>query len=129
MSSACVKHVGTALAVEVLDSKLAGVLAQDLLDLRLGHRVTLARLAQPVHPLFEQLERLVQIQVFRLESPHDLLEPLELAREAGLLGRHDSSPVARAATSPSLTRSRKARPGGNWAIRLSTCPSASRASA
>src|SRR2546421_4159426 len=27
----------------------------------------------------------------------------------------------------SRTRSRKARPGGNWAIRLSTCPSASRA--
>src|SRR5205823_2628305 len=104
------------LAVEVLDSKLAGVLAQNLLDLRLGHRETLARLAQPLHPFFEQLERLVEIQVFGLEPPHDLLEPLQLAREAGLLGRHDSSPVGRAA--PPAGPSRRRRRGGpGWPLR------------
>ena len=101
------------------------MVAQDLFDLGLGRAEPLARLAQPLHALLEQLQRLVEVEVLPLEPPHDLLQPLQLARKARLARHQDFA--TRAATSPSVTRSRKASPGENWATRFSTWPSGSRA--
>src|ERR1043166_4796569 len=67
--------------VEVFDPDIARLIGEDLLHLRLGGGEALARLAQPLDPLFEQLECGVEIDVLALEPAHDLLEPLELLRE------------------------------------------------
>src|SRR3989441_7618716 len=93
---------------------MAGLVRQHLLHLRLGGGQPRASLAEPLDALFEQLQRLVQVELLPFEPPHDLLEAVELLREAqGLAGRggacHHDSP-ARAATSPSVTRSRNRRP-------------------
>src|ERR1043166_8101726 len=42
--------------VEVFDPDIARLIGEDLLHLRLGGGEALARLAQPLDPLFEQLE-------------------------------------------------------------------------
>src|SRR2546422_11031614 len=86
----------------------------------------------PYTTLFRS-QRLVQVELLRSEPPHDLLEAVELLREAqGLAGRggacHHASP-ARAATSPSVTRSRNRSPEENCTTRFRTRACSSRASA
>src|SRR5213593_2049376 len=110
---------------------MAGVIGEYVLDLGLGGREPLACLAQPLDTFLKQLQRFVEIEVLGLEPPHDLLQALELAGEARLLGggAHEPAPPTRAPTSPSTTRSRNPSPGVSWATRLSTCPSESRATA
>src|SRR5713101_7073559 len=113
---------------------MAGLIRQHLLDLRLGSGQPRARLLEPLDALFEQLQGLVQVELLRLKPPHDLLEAVELLCEAlGLARRgggacHHDSP-ARAATSPSVTRSRNRNPDENCSTRFSTRPCSSRASA
>src|SRR5204862_4214733 len=118
------------LAVEILDLEIAGLVREHLLHLRLGGGESLARLAQPLDALFEQLQRLVEIELLRFPPAHALFEAVELLCEAQRLAGtgHHASP-ARAATSPSVTRSRKRSPDGNCATRFSTRPCSSRASA
>src|SRR2546425_5753300 len=100
---------------------MAGLVRQHLLHLRLGGGQPRPCLAEPLDALFEQLQRLVQVELLRFEPPHDLLEAVELLCEAqGLAGRrgacHHDSP-ARAATSPSGTPSRDRSPDENCTTR------------
>src|ERR671923_1644586 len=67
--------------VEVFDPDIPRLIGQDLLHLRLGGREALARLAQPLHTLLEQLERGVEVQLLALEPAHNLFQPLELLGE------------------------------------------------
>src|SRR6266480_6727571 len=67
---------------------MAGLVGQHLLHLRLGGGQPRACLAEPLDALFEQLQRLVQVELLPFEPPHDLLEAVELLCEAqGLAGR------------------------------------------
>src|SRR5689334_2709875 len=98
------------------------MVGEHLFHLRLRGGEPVARVSQPLHALLEQLQRVIEVEILRLEPANDLLEPLELAGEGQRLGRarhYDSVPsrTARAATSPSVTRRRKASPAGNWATR------------
>src|ERR1041385_1407127 len=64
--------------VESCAPAMPRLIGGDLLPLRLGGGEALARLPQPLDPLFEQLECGVEIDVLALEPAHDLLEPLAL---------------------------------------------------
>src|SRR5438552_15546849 len=112
---------------------MAGLVRQHLLHLRLGGSQPRACLAEPLDALFEQLQRLVQVELLRFEPPHDVVEAVELLCEAqGLAGRggacHRDSP-ARAATSPSVTRSGNRSPDEHGTTRVSPPPWSSRARA
>src|SRR5260370_9669889 len=111
---------------------MAGLVRQHLLDLRLGSGQPRARLLEPLDALFEQLQGLVQVELLRLEPPHDLLEAAGLLCEAlGLARRggacHHDSP-APAPTSPSVTRTPHPTPPPNCPPRLTTPPPSSRPS-
>src|SRR5207253_3263845 len=100
---------------------MAGLVRPHLVHLRLGGGQPRACLAEPLGALFDPLPRFVQVELLRFEPPHDLLEAVELLCEApGLAGRggacHHDSP-ARAATSPSVTRSRNRSPDENCTTR------------
>src|SRR4029077_2324599 len=89
-----------------------------------------ARLAQTLDPLLEQLEGGVEVELLSLEPTYDFFEPLELLGEVeGLAGTRHQESVTRAPTVPSVTRRRNGNAGVNCATRFSTRPCSSRASA
>src|SRR2546421_1079686 len=117
-------------AVEVFNPEIARLIGEHLLDLRLGGGESLARLPQALDPLLEQLQGRVEVELLSLEPAHDFLEPLELLGEVErLAGPHHHESVTRAATVPSVARRRNGSAGVNCAIRFSTRPCSSRASA
>src|SRR5688572_23340716 len=85
----------SALAVEVIHPQVARMVGEHLFDLRLRDSESLARLAQPLDALLEELEGLVELQVLGLEPSDDLLEPLELPGEAQLFTHGDPPPSPR----------------------------------
>src|SRR2546430_4502457 len=107
--------------VEVFDPDIARLIGEDLLDLCLGGGEALARLPQALDPLLEQLEGGIEVELLALEPAHDFLEPLELlAKVEGLAGARHQDSVTRAATVPSVTRSRNGSAGVDCPARLST---------
>src|SRR5207302_3750143 len=117
-------------AVEVFDPDIARLIGEDLLDLGLGGGEALPRLPHALDSFLEQLEGGVQVELLALEPAHDFLEPLELlGKVEGLAGARHQDSVTRAATVPSVTRSRNGSAGVNCAARFSTRPCSSRANA
>src|SRR6266478_9649523 len=72
---------------------------EDFFDLELRLRQLFARDPQPLDAFFEQLQRLVQIEIFRFEPAHDGLEALELLTELW----HQPLRPSRAAATPCPT--------------------------
>src|SRR5437879_6383347 len=128
---ACVRYASTARSiVEVFDPDIARLIGEDLFDLCLGGGEALARLAQTLDPLLEQLQGGVEVELLSLEPAHDFLEPLELLGEIeGLAGARHQESVTRAPTVPSVTRRRNGNAGVDCATRFSTRPCSSRARA
>src|SRR5581483_1690918 len=87
-------------------------LTPDLANAGFCRAQSLAHDAEALNALFENLERLVEIQVRALETTDDFLQPVEL------LGKPAHVSSTRAGTSPSRTRNRNAFPGGSCATRF-----------
>src|SRR5712691_744224 len=98
--------------------RLAVEAFKDLFDLELGAGELFPCRPQALDTFLEQAQRLIEVQVLRLELPHDLFQPRELRREVLLLAHQRRS--TRAGTSPSERRSRNARPGESCSTRSRT---------
>src|SRR6478672_3311731 len=117
-------------AIEILERERAVRLLRQPLHARVGLGQRAGRIAKMAYSLFEQCERVTEVEALFVEAADDLLEAREglLERHRGVSGSARTARVV-ASTSPSRRRSVNACPSANCVDEVSVAPRSSRATA